>query len=69
MVGEFEDAFWAWEVCDFGVHQRDTGFNWCEYYGSCGLGVKEKGLEERFEVSKRINHQGLRKSENWIIFG
>ena len=30
MVGKFEDAFWAWEVCDFVVHQTGVGFYWCE---------------------------------------
>ena len=27
MVGEFEDAFWAWECGDFGVHQGRVGFS------------------------------------------
>ena len=30
MVGKFEDAFWAWEVCDFVVHRTGVGFYWCE---------------------------------------
>ncbi len=30
MAGEFEDAFWAWKVCDFVVHCSGVGFCRCE---------------------------------------
>jgi hypothetical protein len=30
MVREFEDAFWAWKVCDFVVHCSDVGFCRCD---------------------------------------
>ena len=28
MVGEFEDAFWAWEVCDLVIHRSGVGFDY-----------------------------------------
>ena len=48
VVGEFEDAFWAWEVCDFVVHHSSSsiGFCWCERDRGCGLCIKEKGLKD-----------------------
>ncbi len=55
VVGNFEDAFRAWKVCDFGVHQICIGFCWCECDGSRGLSGKEEGLEDRSKVSKGIN--------------
>ena len=57
VVGEFEDAFWAWEVCDFVVHHSSSsiGFCWCERDGSFGLGVEEECLEDWYDVSKGIN--------------
>lgn len=27
MVRDLEDTFWAWECCDFGVHQGCVGFS------------------------------------------
>ena len=30
MVGDFEDAFWARECGDFGVHQGSVGFSRCK---------------------------------------
>ncbi len=54
VVGNFEDSFWAWKVCDFGVHQSRIGFCWCECDGCGGLGVKEEGLEDWSKVSKGI---------------
>ncbi len=40
VVGNFEDAFWAWKVHDFGVHLSGVGFCWRERDVSHGLGVK-----------------------------
>jgi hypothetical protein len=41
MVGKFEDAFWAWEVCDLVVHRSGVGFYWCERDRVRGLGLKD----------------------------
>ena len=54
VVGKFEDAFWAWEVCDFVVHQSGVGFYWCEHDRVSGLCIKEKGLKDWSEASEEI---------------
>ena len=54
MVGEFEGAFWAWEVCDFVVHQSGIGFYWCGRDRVHGLCLKEKGLKDWSKASEGI---------------
>jgi hypothetical protein len=54
MVGEFEDAFWAWKVCDLVVHRSGVGFYKFEYDGVRGFCVEEKGLKDWSELSKGV---------------
>jgi hypothetical protein len=54
MVGEFEDAFWAWKVCDFVVHCSGVGFCRCECDRVRWLCIVEKGLEDWSESSKGV---------------
>ncbi len=54
MVGEFEDAFWAWEVCDLVVHRSGVGIYWCECDRVRVLCIEEKDLKNWSESSKGV---------------
>ena len=54
MVGEFEGAFWAWEVFDFVVHCSGVGFCRCECDRVRWLCIVEEGLEDWSESSKGV---------------
>ena len=54
MVGEFEGAFWAWEVCDFVVHCSGVGFCRCECDRVRWLCIVVEGLENWSESSKGV---------------
>ena len=55
VAGNFEDAFRAWEVCDFWSTLEWRWVCWREHDGSCGSGVEEEDLEDWSKVSKGIN--------------
>ena len=46
MVGEFEDAVWAWELCDLVIHQSEIGFYRCDCDRVRGFCIEEKGLKD-----------------------
>ena len=46
LVGEFEDAFWAWKLCDLVIHQSEIGFYRCDCDRVRGFCIEEKGLKD-----------------------